>query len=154
MPSTKSQTVGTREAARRLGISQQAVRDRLRAGTLSGHQARGEWRVAAAQLPAQAPPTTNAATHSAITERLAAIEQRISSMAAAQEAAESAGDAITRERDRYRAEAASAREAALRLAGVTRDAVGATRQLLDALDAQADAIAQLVGPASPQDLLP
>jgi hypothetical protein len=109
--------------------------------------------VDAAQLPVQ-PAAPNAGTLSAITKRLADIEMRVSAMAAEQDAAQAAAAAISRERDRYRADAAAAREAVLRLAGVNRDAVGAARQLLDALDAQADAIAQLVGPGSPQDLLP
>jgi hypothetical protein len=102
----------------------------------------------------QAAPSPTDPTLAGITERLAEIERRMSSMAAAQDAAAASVDAIARERDRYRADAASAREAALHLASGTRDAVGAARQLLDALDAHAEAIAQLVRPGSPQDLLP
>jgi excisionase family DNA binding protein len=149
-----SQTVSTGEAARRLGITQQAVRDRVRAGTLSGRREGREWRVDAANLPSKAPATPRALSTGVIAQRLTDIESRLSEMSSAQQSADSAAAAIARERDRYRAEAAAAREAALRLSGVTRDAVGAARQLLEALDAQAEAIAQLVGPGSPQDVLP
>jgi hypothetical protein len=62
-------------------------------------------------------------------------------------------DALTRERDRYRADAATMREAALRLNALAGDACGAMRQTLEMLDQQRDALAQLLSPGSPQDLM-
>lgn len=149
-----SGTVGTGEAAHRLGITQQAVRDRLRAGTLTGRSEGRAWRVDVASLPTEGTRATPEATLDALVRRLDRIEERLGVLAAVQEAAKESQEALVRERDRHHADAAAAREAALQLTGVTRDAVGASRQLLEALERQADAIAQLVGPGSPGDLLP
>ncbi len=112
------------------------------------------WRVDAAALPAGGSRATRTVALDALLQRLDRIEERVGQVAASQAAAEEAREALARERDQHRADAAAAREAALRLTGVARDAVGASRQLLEALEGQADAIAQLVGPGSPRDLFP
>jgi hypothetical protein len=67
-----------------------------------------------------------------------------------------AGDrlaAIEDERDRYRAEAAAAKEVALRVNAAAREAGEGTRKLLEALELQADALSQFLAPGSPADLL-
>jgi hypothetical protein len=56
------------------------------------------------------------------------------------------------ERDRYRSDAIAAREAALRLNAAAAEARAAAGSLLNALDAQADALTQLLTPGSPADL--
>lgn len=147
-------TVATGEAARRLGITPQAVRDRIRAGTLSGRRQGRAWRVDSASLPdATAEPRSDAKLNTVL-RRLGRLEEHIEAVAAALKSSDAARVLLERERDRYRADAAAAREAALLLTGVTRDAVSASRQLLEALERQTDAIGQLVAPSSPQDLLP
>ena len=50
-------TVSVGEAARRLGISPDAVRGRLQRGTLAGEKIAGVWRVAGAALPPDTAPT-------------------------------------------------------------------------------------------------
>ncbi len=53
----RSATVPVADAARRLGISPDAVRGRLQRGTLAGEKIAGVWRVAAIALPADTAST-------------------------------------------------------------------------------------------------
>jgi hypothetical protein len=110
--------------------------------------------VEASALPAAIPAAVPKTDLSAVLQRLDRIEGCMGEVAAAGAASVAAMEALARERDRHRADTAAAREVALRLTGVTRDVVGASRQLLDALETQAEAVGQLVGPGSLQDLLP
>lgn len=60
--------------------------------------------------------------------------------------------ALERERDRYRADAAAARTAALAVNSAARELDGAVRAMLDVLAHQSDALIQLLAPGSPEDL--
>ncbi len=62
--------------------------------------------------------------------------------------------ATERERDKHRADAAAAREAALRVVAAAQEANSAMSGLLGVLQRQQDALVQLLAPGSLADLLP
>lgn len=59
-----------------------------------------------------------------------------------------------RERDRYRAEAATVKEAALRLVGSAQETHSVVSGLLTVLEQQQEALVQLLAPGSLDDLMP
>jgi hypothetical protein len=62
-------------------------------------------------------------------------------------------DAVSRERDRYRADAAAARGAAMEMQASIPDFTGVVQQLQLIIERQANALGQLLAPGSPEDLL-
>ena len=56
--------------------------------------------------------------------------------------------------DRYRADAATSREAALRVNAAAKDLREVVRRLLGVLDEQSEALTQLLAPATPADIHP
>jgi hypothetical protein len=89
-----------------------------------------------------------------VEKRLKEITVAVERLAARESAFEQLVEALQRERDRFRAEAASAKEAALRVNAAARDTDKAVRGLLEVLEAQADALTQLLAPSTADDLLP
>lgn len=149
----KSSELAASEAATRLELTPQAVRDRIRAGSLAGRKdEHGRWRVRADAVP---PPRALVSNDlSALTIRVEELERQLSTILAAQ-----AGDAgrverLSAERDRFRSDAAAAREAAARLNIALAEVRATARSLLNALDAQSEALTQLLAPGSPADLPP
>jgi hypothetical protein len=145
-----SSDIGVTEAAARLGLTPQAVRDRIRAGVLpGGKDERGRWRMPTAAVPStpSAPPGT-----AAIVARLEQLSAEVSVLRDAQARDARLVDEVSAQRDRYRADAASAREVALRLNVAVAEIRASARSLLDALDAQSDALTELLAPGSPADL--
>jgi hypothetical protein len=68
-------------------------------------------------------------------------------------AAERAIRAIEADRDRYRADATTSREAALRVNAAAKDLREVVGRLLGVLDEQSEALTQLLAPATPADVL-
>jgi chromosome segregation ATPase len=62
-------------------------------------------------------------------------------------------EVLRRERDRYRAEASTLREAAIRANAGQRSIAAGFRKVLDAVDENADALTELLGPRDVSDLL-
>lgn len=143
-----AKSVGASEAARRLGLTPQAVRDRIRLGTLPGHKnERGQWRVPEAALPAAA--NEPAAT---LAKRVAALEREVEVLRTARGEHDGLLAAIAADRDRHRADAIAAREAALQLNVTIAELRASVRSLLNALDGQAHALTQMLAPGSPEEL--
>ncbi|HUX86329.1 MAG TPA: hypothetical protein VMW65_04955, partial [Chloroflexota bacterium] len=69
-------------------------------------------------------------------------------------AAERLVRAIEADRDRYRADAATSREAALRVNAAARDLRDVVQRLVGVLDEQSEALTQLLAPATPADVFP
>lgn len=146
----KPDNVGASEAARRLGVTSQTVRDRIRAGSLTGRKDdRGRWRV-----PEDVLPVAPAALEDdpSIGARVDHLEHELAELRAAQDRGAHVSDALAAERDRYRAEAVAARDAAARLNIAVAEASATARSLLNALDAQTESLTQLLAPGSPADL--
>jgi hypothetical protein len=140
-----------------LGLSPQSVRDLIRAGKLTGRKdPGGRWLVEASSV-------------AVYLERYgrkmrgdlgpAGVEQRVDELARSidllREASVSSARllaATERERDRYRADAAAARAAALRLVAASQETNSAASELLGGLQRQQDALIQLLAPGSPADL--
>jgi len=145
-------------AAARLGVTPQTIRNRLRAGTLTGGiNARGRWEVDVTSVEASPAndrrnegPGTLAALGREV-KRLAAV---VDDLKSSETPAPGHLKAVERERDRYRADAAAARSAALSLIGAAREVDGAVRQTLRILELQSEALVQLLAPGSPEDLTP
>jgi excisionase family DNA binding protein len=161
-------------AAKRLGISSQAVRDRLHAGTLRGHQTDSRrWRIDSASVEQAVPRdkrdedlghrvrelTAEMHELAAAVRELAAGAPRVNALEAAV-AALTTPDAATverlqgleRERDRYRSDASAVRAAALAVNAAASDLDGSVRQVLEVLAHQRDALTQLLAPGSPEDI--
>lgn len=64
----------------------------------------------------------------------------------------SAGARTAAERDHYRAEASTMREVAIRANAAQRAAIAGFRQMLEAMDEQANLVSELLGPRTPADL--
>jgi chromosome segregation ATPase len=148
--------VPLKEAARQLGETRERTRQRLIDRQLVGEQ-RGKkrlWFVDAKSLATVLEALGRVANDDLAA--LAAEVKRLASEIAALKAAQSPSDQelgrLRGERDRYRAEAATMREAAIHANAAQRAAVESFRRLLDALEEQADAVTELLGPRSPEDL--
>jgi hypothetical protein len=143
--------ISVHKAAQRLRVTPQTVRNRIRAGKLDGWKdVKGFWLVSAATVERMsAPPAAPGellALVGALADELAELQNRADD-------ADRLAAALDRERDRYRADAAAAREAALLLTGNARDLDAATRKLLAALEAQREALVQLLAPRTADDLV-
>lgn len=149
-------SVGT--AATELGRSTQTMRNWLDKGRLVGRRrANNDWEVkqdsvdaAVAQFGRKDASISRLADLSAEVRRLAEVVDEIQRDKT--NPSESLG-AVAKERDRYRAEAATMRAAARSLNAGAQDVNGAVRQLLSVLERQSDAITSLLGPPSPEELV-
>lgn len=65
----------------------------------------------------------------------------------------SESETVRQERDRYRAEASALREAAIRANAAQRSMADGFRRVLDAVEENADAMTEVLGPRSVSDLL-
>jgi excisionase family DNA binding protein len=153
------------EVASRLAVTSQAVRDWIHAGNLAARKEGRRWLVDAKDFErfAQARRGREQLTPVAVGDqhRTVGVEDQLRRLAEAvarlgeREAASARlVEALERERDRFRAEAAASKEAALRVNAAAREIDTAVRRLLDVLELQADALTQLLAPASPEDLTP
>jgi hypothetical protein len=146
-------------AAEELGLSTQTVRNLIRSEMLKGSKdTRGRWRVDAHSVRDYAARHGHRQRSRFNTEdverRLEELAHSVDSLIESDRSSTRLLDAVERERDRHRADAAAAREAALRLVASTQDANSAVSELLKALQQQGDALVQLLAPGSPEDLMP
>lgn len=152
--------VGVATAAAELDLSPQAVRNRIKDGQLDASKGpTGRWEIASESLESYIAAhgrrrrAREAGPNHEVTRRLDELATAIDLLRATRGASVGVLESVERERDRYRAEAASAREAALRVVAAARDTYAAIEQLLPVLREQNDALAQLLAPGSPQDLM-
>lgn len=149
--------IPVRDAATRLGVSPQTIRNWLRRNRLKGRMQGRTWLVDTKSIEALEPRISrhagNATQPSDIEHDSAQLAETVNRLVQREAAAERLLESIERERDRFRAEAAASKEAALRAIASSVEAQKAARQLLDALELQSDALAQLVAPSSPLDVL-
>lgn len=144
------------QAASALGVSTETIRKWLKNGLLTGELATtgGRWRVDTASVHER---IANFGQKSSRADDIAALSAKIEQIARDVDrlAADPSGDleTVTKERDKYRAEASTMRETALRLNAAAREVNGAVRQTLDVLEFQSEALSELLGPGSPQDIL-
>ena len=145
--------VPVRVAAERLAVTGQTVRNMIRRGDLRGRKEGRRWlvdgddveRLAQEQPGSRREPPAAPPTVGELAEAVAELLRR-------EAAASKLVTALERERDRFRADAAAAREAALRVNAVARETDQAVRHLLEVLELQSDALTQLLAPGSPEDL--
>ena len=154
---TGRQPVRVAEAARRLGVTPQTVRNWIAGERLTGWRQGRAWVVDAASLEAcaatrpAAPPAARKPAE--VEERLRELTAAVDRLVARESDSAMLLEALQRERDRFRAEAASAKAAALRVNAAARETDKAVRQLLDVMEAQADALTQLLAPSTAEDLM-
>ena len=165
-------------AAERLGISSQAVRDRLHARTLRGHQTEtGRWRIDPTSVEQAAPRNDSGRASdedmghrvreltaemrglaAAVREltagapRVNALEATVAALTTRDAATVERLRSLERERDRYRSDASAVRAAALAVNAAASDLDGSVRQVLEVLAHQRDALTQLLAPGSPEDI--
>jgi len=147
------ETISVAEAAKRLGCTTQTVRNWLQAGKLTGHQTgkRRIWHIDEASVPQ---PTRPGSTSLLVVSGEAhEVLEQLRELMDRELAAERLVRAIEADRDRYRAEAATSREAALRVNAAARELREVVRRLVGVLDEQAEALTQLLAPATPADVL-
>jgi excisionase family DNA binding protein len=134
--------ISVSQAAERLHVSPQSVRNWLRSGRLSGKRVGSQWWVRESEvremerkLPhrAQSPSSLQSELRD-LSDRVLALENSLQFANA--------------ERDRFRAEAAAAKSAALEANGVAAEMVRASKQLVGTLELQIAATSQLLTPAS------
>lgn len=149
--------LGVTEVARRLGVTQQAVRDWIHGGQLEAEKPGRAWIIDQASFDRFAldrPPSPSRTTSAGIGhDRLAELAAAVDRLVARESASDELLAAVQRERDHFRAEAAAAKEAALRVNSAAREIDKAVRGLLGVLELQSDALTQLLAPSSPQDLI-
>jgi hypothetical protein len=145
--------------AQELGLSKQGVRDLVHHHKLEASKdPEGRWLIDAASADAYL------AVHGSrkradtdmqqIERRLEELVQSVASLAESNGSAAQLLKATERERDKYRADSASVREAALRLVSAAHETNSAVSGLLSVLQQQQDALVQLLAPGSLDDLLP
>jgi hypothetical protein len=143
--------ISVKQAAAALGITPQAVRDKVKKGEIRARTDARAWSVRGddvqrlvrssakhsrpAKRPGSARPGVEAAGSQ---ERLRQLEEELTTIGA--------------ERDRFRADASAARESALAMSGAAADLVEATKLLTSALEGQISAVVQLLTPGSPAEL--
>jgi hypothetical protein len=145
------------QLAGELGLSNQAVRDLIRAGKLSAAKdPEGRWLIEAesarAYVAAHAPAKNAVSDVKRIEEKLDRLVSGLSELQASSATAQQLLAATERERDAHRAEASTVREAALRLVSSAQETHTAVSGLLDVMQGQQDALIQLLAPGSPADL--
>lgn len=146
--------MSAREAATLLRVTPQTVRNWLANGKLQGVQEgpKRVWRVTEESVEAVRSTTTGTVLAAPLGGD-PAVRQLLEQLLDRETSAERALAAVERERDRYRADAATVREAALRVNGAAEELRRVIPGLLSVLDEQAGALAQLLGPTTPDELL-
>jgi Helix-turn-helix domain len=145
-------------AALRLSVTPQTVRNWIRSGTLKAKKDNGIWVVDSASVErcaaARPLPAAGVRADGGTEKRLEDLTAVVAALVARERSAEDLLEALQRERDRFRSEAATAKEAALRVNAAARETQAAVRQLLAVLELQTDALTQLLVPSSLEDLVP
>jgi Helix-turn-helix domain len=148
--------ISATDAAEALGVGQERARQLARSGELAG-SIRGDdgcWRIPLASVEARvAARGRRVAMRPVSAEDSARLTSAVQELTRRYEASSAGQDAIERERDRYRSDAASIREAALRLNAAAQDVYDGVTSLLNALRGQSEALVQLIAPASPAELV-
>lgn len=147
----------TAEAAQRVGVTAQTIRQWCESGRLNGRRIgnRRVWRVDAESVRsiAAARGVKEDTVSPDVEAELRLLRESLARLEARDDNAAGLLAAIERERDRYRADSAALREAALRVNAAARETYQAVRHLLVILEEQSGALEQLLAPASPLDLL-
>lgn len=146
--------MSVQEAAALLRVQPQTIRNWLASRKLEGRQEgpKRVWRVSRRSVETLTP----AATGTSLSVSIASdpgVRQMLEQLIARETSAERVLAAVERERDRYRADAAAVREAALRVNGAAQELRRVIPSLLGVLDEQSDALVQLLGPMTPDELL-
>ena len=146
--------LSTGAAAMLLNVSPQTVRNWVRGGKLSATRtSAGRFLVDAvsvdAVLGAEEAGPSGAGTEAGTLEE---IRQILGELQSRDLRAARLLEAVERERDRFRAESAAFREAALQLLSAASETDSGVRRLLDVLERQREALIQLLAPGSPEDL--
>src|SRR5438132_105074 len=117
MQSDPAQDIGTGEAAKLLNVTTQTIRDWVRGGKLRAVRTQsGRFRIDVASVEALLEPDRNGPTSGKVEDTLSEITGALADLQARDRAAEQLLEAVERERDRFRAESATLRGAALQLA--------------------------------------
>lgn len=157
--------VSLKQAAQQLDENAETTRLRIGRGELRGEQRGrgGRWFVEPQSLAnlvsarggSQRPEARIGSLESKIDQLTSAVEQLRSDMQGLRsDPIEQRVDleTLARERDRYRAEASTLREAAIRANAGQRSMAEGFRKVLDAVDENANALSELLGPQSPADV--
>jgi hypothetical protein len=150
-------SIGVRKAAEELGLSPQAVRDLIRSKKLKGKKNSADrWRIDPNSLSRY---LSEHGRKEGVLSGLERLEQRLDELdrridSPSESAPTAALAAAERERDRYRSDAATLREVVRLYAESTEEADAAFASLRAASRKQREAVAQLLGPATVEDLLP
>ena len=155
VPASPEPTMSVREAATQLGVTPQTIRNWLANHKLDGHQdgRKRVWRVTTQSVEAATPRTPGIRLSAASGDGIPAVRQMLEQLLARETSAERVLTAVERERDRYRADAAAVREAAIRVNRAADDLRQVIPSLVGVLEEQSDALAQLLGPTTPAELL-
>jgi excisionase family DNA binding protein len=145
------------DAALALQVTTQTIRNWIENGKLEATKRGARWRVSRASFDRLAGSFGDVRDSSeaaeTLEERLDRLAIAVEQLSARESTSQQLVDTLSRERDRYRSDAAAAREAALLVNAAARDTDVAVRHLLAVLESQSDALAQLLAPGSPQDLM-
>jgi hypothetical protein len=151
--------ISSGQVASRLGVTPERVRQMLREGKLEGIQApNGRWQITCAsvtghlQKMGRTPRKDIADDLSALALQVQRLSESVDSLER-REGAVGTFSAISRERDRYRADVTAMRGAALEIQASTTGLTEAVQQLLVVIERQANALGQLLAPASADDVL-
>jgi chromosome segregation ATPase len=144
-------------AAAALGESTENTRLRAKRGALVAKQRgrRNEWFIESKSLAkllgdlGRTPRTAPAIDELAAEVRLLAAE--VEALKGRASTSDDEVQSLRLERDRYRAEASTMRETAIRANAAQRAAAAGFRQVLEALEEQANALTELLGPRSPSE---
>lgn len=156
--STEPEEIGTGAASKRLRVTAQTVRDWLREGRLRGRQtSTGRWLVevlSIEELASEAPGANRAGgpLPASIEGRLDQIAEVVADLQKRELISEKLLRQIEKERDEFRSQARAFRAAALELSAAARETDAGVRHLLEVLDRQRGALAQLLTPGSAGEL--
>lgn len=151
-PVPGGRTMGVTEAARELSVTPQTIRNWIRAERLEGKKVGRAWVVSAAAVQREAQRAPRRERSGSTERQLAALVAAVERLEARSTTSEELLELTRRERDHFRADAATAREAALRVNAAAGEINAAVRHLLSILELQSDALTQLLAPATPGDL--
>lgn len=133
-----------------MDCTSQTIRDWIEKEQLEGQKVRGRWRVSGESVEAH--PRFRKPTDDGTKARLDRLETQVGALQGDHSAALKQVEAISRERDEYRARAQQAQEQALLLNATVRELEQAMRSLLEGVARQSEAIAQSLVPGTPADL--
>jgi len=149
--------LSTAAAGRLIGISAQTVRQWCERGVLDARRigSRAIWRVDSASVEGylQSHPERRPTPDSRVTTELDHLRRDVDELRSRRDRTEDLLAAMERERDRFRSDAAAVREAALLLNSAAQETHEAVSHLVEVLAGQSAALAQLLSPGSPLDVL-